>query len=152
MTPPTLRSSATFLKIDLERVKDYSYPSVCGRAPSMYQIISSLQKSVHEGNLKASPLLCRVVLCCLIQLKAFNHQAFLQLRVRLWASRVNLYPTNSSTSTDKNAGWAMAQQVGAVGYLECWALTQEGLKQIFDLTVRTALDKKRTDKSCCVTL
>jgi Ras-related C3 botulinum toxin substrate 1 len=56
------------------------------------------------------------------------------------------------TFVDKNAGQAMAQQVGAVGYLECSALTQEGLKQIFDLTVRTALDKKRTDNSCCVIL
>jgi Ras-related C3 botulinum toxin substrate 1 len=48
---------------------------------------------------------------------------------------------------------AMASSIGAVKYLECSALTQEGLKTVFDESIRAALNKpKKAKKSsgCCI--
>jgi len=40
----------------------------------------------------------------------------------------------------------MARTVGAVKYLECSALTQEGLKTVFDESIRAALNKPKKSK------
>jgi Ras-related C3 botulinum toxin substrate 1 len=53
---------------------------------------------------------------------------------------------------DKAQGQALAQQVGAVAYLECSALTQEGLKQVFDVAVRTAMGRQAQTGGCCTIL
>jgi len=45
-------------------------------------------------------------------------------------------------------GVAMAKDVGAVIYLECSAITQEGLHAVFEKAIRTALSKKRYTAPC----
>jgi len=44
----------------------------------------------------------------------------------------------------------MAKEIGAVNFLECSALTQEGLKQVFDDAIRAAMSRpaKPTGKKC----
>lgn len=45
-------------------------------------------------------------------------------------------------SVNPDEGAAMARKLGAVSYLECSALTQKGLKAIFDEAIRQGLQKK----------
>jgi len=48
---------------------------------------------------------------------------------------------------------AMAAHINAVKHLECSALTQEGLKAVFDESIRAALNKpkgKKKGSACCI--
>jgi len=46
-----------------------------------------------------------------------------------------------------------AREIGAVTYMECSALTQDGLKNVFDEAIRAALNKKQPQqKGCCSTM
>merc|ERR1719317_1642515 len=49
----------------------------------------------------------------------------------------------------EDEGVAMAKDVGAVIYLECSAITQEGLHAVFEKAIRTALSKETTRNSFC---
>jgi len=55
-----------------------------------------------------------------------------------------------SMVTVESAG-KMAKEIGAVNFLECSALTQEGLKQVFDDAIRAAMStpKKQSKKPKC---
>jgi len=48
----------------------------------------------------------------------------------------------------EDEGVAMAKDIGAVIYLECSAITQEGLHAVFEKAIRTALSKKIDEKQC----
>ena len=51
------------------------------------------------------------------------------------------------------AGAACAREIGAVRYLECSALTQKGLKNVFDEAIRSVLNpapREKRKKSGCV--
>ena len=63
--------------------------------------------------------------------------------------RAELGPSDTVSSQE---GQAMAHDIKAVAYMECSALTQEGLKEVFDLAVRTTLGKLQQDDNCCVIL
>ena len=53
------------------------------------------------------------------------------------------------TSTEEEAG-QLAREVGALKYLECSALTQEGLKNVFDEAIRAGVKKPtRRKKAGC---
>jgi len=56
---------------------------------------------------------------------------------------------NQTMVTVENAQ-RMAKEIGAVSFLECSALTQEGLKQVFDDAIRAAMTtpKKPSGKKC----
>ena len=43
-------------------------------------------------------------------------------------------------------GNGMAVEVGAVGYVECSALTQKGLKEVFDRAVEAVVDQDKPKK------
>jgi hypothetical protein len=66
-----LPSQQIIRKVDLKRLKGHSCPCASGRVPSIYQVFSTLHKSVLETKLNASLLLSCVVPCCPFQFKAF---------------------------------------------------------------------------------
>lgn len=49
-------------------------------------------------------------------------------------------------------GRAMANEIGAVKYLECSALTQNGVKTVFDEAVKAVLSQPPEKSSCCTLL
>ena len=60
------------------------------------------------------------------------------------------YGYYQSSFVDKAYATKFAQETGARAYLECSALTQEGLKQVFDIAVRTALASTKSEGCCTI--
>jgi hypothetical protein len=55
--------------------------------------------------------------------------------------------------TSYTQGLQMAKDIGAVKYLECSALTQKGLKNVFDEAIRAALcptSASKKPKKCII--
>jgi len=52
----------------------------------------------------------------------------------------------------KDQGVQLAKELGARNYVECSALTQDGLKNVFDEAIRAALhkDNKKKNKGCMI--
>ena len=51
------------------------------------------------------------------------------------------------------AGVGLAKEIGAEAYMECSALTQEGLRDLFDTAVRSVMfpkEKKKKSKKCVI--
>jgi len=60
--------------------------------------------------------------------------------------------SKGSTPVSFDEAKGCASQIGAKLYLECSALTQEGLKNVFDEAIRAALNKnkgKQSNDACC---
>lgn len=49
-------------------------------------------------------------------------------------------------------GKAMAEKINAYGYLECSAKTKEGVREVFEVATRAALQSKKKRRKKCVIL
>lgn len=59
--------------------------------------------------------------------------------------------TDSKDFVTTEQGKALAASVGAAAYVECSALTQEALKEVFDTTIKQVLAPKASESGgCCV--
>merc|ERR1719510_1207956 len=65
-----------------------------------------------------------------------------------------LVATKGITIVSRENADNRASEIGAVKYLECSALTQEGLKNVFDEAIRAAMNKPKanTSKGACTLL
>lgn len=68
--------------------------------------------------------------------------------------KVATVPPPASSGTDfvtTEEGQALAAQVGAAVYMECSALTQQALKDVFDTTIKNVLSPKTAGGAggCC---
>lgn len=62
---------------------------------------------------------------------------------------------NNPNAITKEEGDQLAKEINAVGYIPCSAITQDGLKDVFQLAVTEALkkkEKKPTTNPCCILL
>jgi len=61
-------------------------------------------------------------------------------------STISQLENRGTTMVTKAEGEGLARDVGAEKYVECSALTQEGLKQVFDDAIRAAMQPKKKKK------
>jgi len=65
----------------------------------------------------------------------------------LVGTQTDLRDSTSVQSVASNKGMKMAKEVGAIMYLECSALTQRGLKKVFDEAIMACLESKKRSSS-----
>lgn len=77
-----------------------------------------------------------------------------KLDLRENASEVEKLRSRRQSPVTPQQGEAMKKRIGAVMYKECSALTQTGLKDIFDEAIKVVLfpEPKKKDKSKCIVL
>jgi len=65
-------------------------------------------------------------------------------------STIKQLSSRNQSMVDIESAQRMSKEIGAVNFLECSALTQEGLKQVFDEAIRAAMaiPKKTKRKPC----
>ncbi len=122
------------------------------------------------------PLSYRNTDCFLLMFSVINPESFFNITNK-WVIELNLYCPQApivlvGTQIDMRGkvqengrdkarmvtslvqGEQLAKEIGAVKYVECSAMTQEGLKQVFELAVRAALKQRLVTepKGCCTIL
>uniref|UniRef100_A0A1I7YCU9 Ras family protein n=1 Tax=Steinernema glaseri TaxID=37863 RepID=A0A1I7YCU9_9BILA len=76
-----------------------------------------------------------------------------QIDLRAQRSVIDKLAKENRKPVKFEAGEKMAKELKAVKYVECSALTQEGLKNVFDEAIIAALQPpKEQKKECCVFL
>eukprot|EP01120_Amphizonella_sp_Union-15-10_P009898 TRINITY_DN384_c0_g1_i1.p1 TRINITY_DN384_c0_g1~~TRINITY_DN384_c0_g1_i1.p1 ORF type:complete len:198 (-),score=20.94 TRINITY_DN384_c0_g1_i1:168-761(-) len=59
---------------------------------------------------------------------------------------LKILSAKKATPVTPEQGTAMTKEIGAVRYLECSALTQKGVREVFEWAVRTVFDGKKSGK------
>jgi len=71
-----------------------------------------------------------------------------QLDMRTDPGVINNLARTEQRPVSTKQGMRMAKKIGAVSYVECSALTQRGLKEVFDLAINTVLLPKKSKTGC----
>lgn len=68
------------------------------------------------------------------------------------AGTIEKLAKNRQKPISPESGERLARELNAVKYLECSALTQKGLKNVFDEAIIAALEPPKKDKKRCMLL
>jgi cell division control protein 42 len=68
------------------------------------------------------------------------------------AGTIEKLAKNRQKPVSVESGERLARELQAVKYLECSALTQKGLKNVFDEAIIAALEPPKKDKKKCMLL
>lgn len=73
--------------------------------------------------------------------------------VCLWVIASCCFPISFQEPVKAEEGRDMANRINACGYLECSAKTKDGVREVFEMATRAALQaKKRSKKNGCTLL
>ncbi|KAJ1344816.1 cell division control protein 42 [Batrachochytrium salamandrivorans] len=75
-----------------------------------------------------------------------------QMDLRDDSATIEKLAKNRQKPITTDSGERMAKELQAVKYLECSALTQKGLKNVFDEAIIAALEPPKKDKKKCMVL
>jgi len=137
--PVSLQLWDTAGQEDYDKLRPLSYPQtdvflVCfavNSKASLQNVLDKWYPEVHYHN-RSAPVV-------LIGTKADLRHASLKHQTKQYVT--------------SEEGTAVAKKIGAASYVECSAMTQEGMKTVFDCAIRAALAKRNEPKkppSMCV--